>query len=343
MKTAIIKGPNKMEIQERPMPKPGNQEVLVKVKSVGICGSDIHGFLGLSGKRRLPGLIMGHEASGIVEEIGKDVSILKKGDRVAIDPQIYCGYCYACKHGWQNLCDNMSFIGSSMRNLKDGAMCEYIVLSLKQLYKIPDDLSFNEAAMLDPVSNALHLFNRAYMEVGDTVAILGTGVIGLILVQVAKLKGAGKIIAVDVSDMRLSLAKAFGADMIVNSNKQNTVDVIMSITANRGVDIVVEAVGLSATYKDAINLASKRGQVLAFGFRDDEISIPLQPLLFKEITIIGNTAFVFEIQPFIYFVSSGRIDVKPIITHVFSLDDVQKAFETAADQFSGAVKVMIEM
>ncbi|MCL5070436.1 MAG: galactitol-1-phosphate 5-dehydrogenase [Actinobacteria bacterium] len=342
MKAAVINGPLKMEIQERPIPTPGSGQALVKVKSVGICGSDVHGFLGLSGRRRQPGLVMGHEASGQVEEIGKDVLGLVKGDRVAIDPQVYCGYCFACKHGWQNLCDNMSVIGSSMRNFKDGAMCDYIVLSASQLYKIPDNLSFSQAAMLDPVSNALHVFNRAQTEIGDTIAVIGTGVIGLVLVQVAKLKGAGKVIAVDASEARLGLAKTFGADVLVNSNCQNTVEAIMSETEGRGADIVVEAVGLAATYKNAVNSVRKRGQVAALGFRDDEVLIPIQPLLFREITIIGNTGFVFEIGPFIDFVAGGKIDVEPIITHTFCLDNVQKAFETAADESSGAIKVMIE-
>ena len=341
MKAAVLKGPLKIEIEERPIPTPGEAEVLVKVKSVGICGSDVHGFLGLIGKRRLPGLVMGHEASGQVEELGKGVAGWNKGDRVAIDPQIACGYCYQCKRGWSNLCDNMSVIGSSMRNFKDGAMCEYIVLPASQLYKIPDNLSFNEAAMLDPVSYSLHVFNRASMEIGDTVAIIGTGVIGLIMVQVAKLKGAGKVIAVDASDKRLELAKAFGADVLVNSRNQNTTETIMSETDGRGADIAVEAVGLPVTYQNAINSVRKRGEVLAFGFRDAEVPIPIQPLLFREITIIGNTGFVFEILPFIDLVAGGKIGIKPIITHVFALDRAQQAFELAADESSGAIKVMI--
>jgi len=341
MKVAVIKGPYKMEIEDRPIPSPSDGEVLVKVKSVGICGSDVHGFLGLSGKRRLPGLVMGHEASGQVEEIGSKVTGWNKGDRVAINPQLSCGYCYQCRRGWSHLCDNMSVIGSSMRNFKDGAMCEYIVLPASQLYKIPSSLSFGEAAMLDPVSNSLHVFNRSSMDIGDTVAIIGTGVIGLVLVQVAKLKGAGKVIAVDASDKRLELAKTFGADILVNSRTENTVEAIMSETGGRGADIVVEAVGLPVTYQNAVNSVRKRGEILALGFRDAEVPIPIQPLLFREITIIGNTGFLFEILPFIDLVAGGKIDVKPIITHVFSIDDVQKAFELAADESSGAIKVMV--
>ncbi len=341
MKAAIIKGPLKIQIEERPIPTPDQGQVLVRIKSVGICGSDVHGFLGLSGRRRLPGLVMGHEASGQIEEIGSKVTGLAKGDRVAIDPQTVCGTCYACKRGWSNLCDNMSVIGSSMRNFKDGAMCEYMVLKASQLYKIPDNLSFSQAAMLDPVSNSIHVFNRSSMDIGDTVAVIGTGVIGLVLVQVAKLRGAGKVIAVDASEDRLKLAKALGADILVNSGSQNTVDTIMSQTSGRGADIVVEAAGLAVTYQNAVNSVRKRGHVLALGFRDAEVPIPIQPLLFREVTIIGNTGFVFEIEPFIDFVSSGKIDVKPIITHVFTLDQVQQAFEIAADPLSGAIKVMI--
>jgi 2-desacetyl-2-hydroxyethyl bacteriochlorophyllide A dehydrogenase len=345
MKAAIIKGPHKIEVEDRPVPVPGPGEVLVKIGSVGICGSDVHGFLGLSGKRRLPGLIMGHEASGEIAEIGPGIQDWKKGDRVSIDPQQACGTCLQCRRGWANLCDNMAAIGSSMRNFKNGAMCEYMILIEKQLYKIPDNMSYNEGAMLDPVSNALHVLIRAQMEIGDTIAIIGTGVIGLLMVQIAKLIGAGKIIAIDASEWRLNMAKDFGADVLIDSRNSNTVDAIMAETNGRGADIVVEAVGLPITYQNAINSVKKRGKVLALGFRDPEIPIPIQPLLFREITIIGNGGFVFEIPTFINLVSTGKISVKPMITHEFPLQDVQQAFELLADASgsgSRALKVMLK-
>jgi threonine dehydrogenase-like Zn-dependent dehydrogenase len=345
MKAAIIKGPHTIVVEDRPVPVPGTGEVLVKIGSVGICGSDVHGFLGLSGKRRLPGLIMGHEASGEIVEIGAGIHDWKKGDRVSIDPQQACGICLQCRRGWANLCDNMSAIGSSMRNFKNGAMCEYMILIEKQLYKIPDTMSFNEGAMLDPVSNALHVLNRAQMEIGDTIAIIGTGVIGLLMVQIAKLTGAGKIIAIDASEWRLNMAKDFGADILVDSRRLNTVDAIMAETNGRGADIVVEAVGLPITYQNAINSVKKRGKVLALGFRDPEVLIPIQSLLFREITIIGNAGFVFEIPTFINLVSTDKILVNPMITHEFSLEEVQHAFEMLADTSgsgSQAIKVMLK-
>ena len=342
MKTAVIRGPFKMEIEERSIPVITEREVLVRIKSVGICGSDVHGFLGISGKRRMPGLVMGHEASGEVEEVGSHVEGWKNGDRVTINPQQVCGYCNPCRRGWPHLCDNMSVIGSSMRNFKDGAMCEYIAISPNQLFKITDTMSFNEGSMLDPVGNALHVINRAPMEIGNIVAIIGTGVIGLLLTQVARIRGAGKVIAVDSNTQRLRLASDFGADRLINSRMENIVDAIMSETNGRGADIVIEAVGLAVTYQNAVNSVRKRGAVMALGFRNDEIPIPIQPLLFKEISLIGNTGFVFEIQSFIDFVSEGKINVKPIITHEFALEDVQKAFELLADETSSAIKVILK-
>jgi 2-desacetyl-2-hydroxyethyl bacteriochlorophyllide A dehydrogenase len=341
MKAAVIRGPLTMKVEERPMPSFDEGGVLVRVRAAGICGSDIHGFLGKSGTRRLPGLVIGHEAAGEVVEVGSRVEGLAQGDRVAIDPQISCGSCDPCRRGYANLCDNMLAIGSSMRKFFDGAMCEYIALPARQFYRLPPQVSYTEGAMLDPVGNSLHVFNRAEMKIGDIVAIVGAGTIGLILVQLALRSGAGKVIAVDVSGERLKLAKDFGADVLVRANLEDSVARIMEETAGSGADIVIESAGPSATYGVAVRSARKRGKVMALGFSDAEVAIPTQSLLFREITIIGCSGFVFECRTAIELLAAGRVNVKPLITHEYPIDDVQRAFTEACDPTSHSVKSMI--
>lgn len=341
MKAAVIQGPFVMKVEQRPDPEVGEDDVLVRVRAAGICGSDLHGFQGLSKDRRKPGLIMGHEAAGEVAAVGKKVTGLKKGDRIVIDPQRACGQCYACRNGWANLCDNMLVIGSSMRQFLNGAMCEYIAIPSRQIHRLADGVSFQEGAMLDPIGNALHIFGRSGVQIGDIVAIFGAGTIGLIAVQTARIKGVGKIISVDISAKRLKLAKQFGADIVVNSSIDDPVGVILGETNGRGADLVVEAVGHSVTYGNCVKSVRKRGKVMALGFLESEITIPIQPLLFREISIVGCTGFVFECDTALDLLAQGKLNVKPIITHEFPIDDVQLAFTTACDPKADALKTMV--
>jgi L-iditol 2-dehydrogenase len=341
MKAAVIRGPLSMKIEERPVPSVKENEVLVRVRAAGICGSDIHGFLGNSGKRRLPGLIMGHEAAGEVFELGSEVAGFAKGDRVAIDPQISCGQCVPCREGYANLCDNMMAIGSSMRKFCDGAMCEYIALPSRVLHKLAADVSFAEGAMVEPIANALHVMSRAGLKIGDTLAIFGAGTLGLILVQLAVLSGAGRIISIDVSEKRLAMAKGFGANVLVRADREDSVARVLEETNGMGADIVIEAAGPSVTYSAAIRSVRKRGKVAALGFSQAEVEIPVQSLLFREITIIGCGGFTSECETGLALLARKQLDVKPLITHEFPLDDVQLAFTKASDPSAGAVKIMI--
>ena len=341
MKAAVIRGPLSMKVEERPMPSFKENEVLVRVRAAGICGSDIHGFLGKSGKRRLPGLIMGHEAAGEVIEFGAKAEAFVKGDRVAIDPQISCGYCEPCRQGYANLCDNITVIGSSMRKFCDGAMCEYIALPSQVLHKLAADVSFAEGAMMEPIGNAIHVMSRAGLRIGDTIAIFGAGTIGLILVQLAVLSGAGKIISIDVSAQRLTMAKDFGANVLVRADREESVARVLEETNDRGADLVIEAAGPSVTYSAAIRSVKKRGKVMALGFSDAEVVIPVQSLLFREITIIGCSGFMSECETALDLLARKQLNVKPLITHEFSIDDVQLAFTKASEPSSSAVKTMI--
>jgi len=341
MRAAIFKGSGRMELEERPKPVARAGEVLVRIRAAGICGSDVHGFEGLIPDRRKPGLIMGHEAAGEVAETGDGVSRWKPGDRVAIDPQIPCGVCVSCLRGWRHICNNRINLGSAMNSWYDGTLCEFIALPEIQLHALPDDVGFGEGSVVEPAACAAHIFNRSLPEVGSSIVIIGTGTIGLIAVQVARAMGAARLVAVDRVASRLEMAAGFGADLLVDTGREDPVERILAETDGLGADVVAEAAGTALTYDWAVRSVRKRGSVLALGYVDERVPFPMRTLIFREINVVGCTGFTFESDTVLELMSRGRIDVKPLITHEFPLDRVQEAFETAADPASGAIKVVV--
>ncbi|MFB9276050.1 zinc-dependent alcohol dehydrogenase [Cohnella cellulosilytica] len=341
MKAAVISAPYRFNIEDREAPSPASGEVLIRVRAVGICGSDVHGMEADGGSRRPPGLIMGHEAAGEIVAVGAGVDGWKAGDRVALNPQLYCGHCHACRRGWPNLCENGVTLGSARKQLTHGAMREYIAVPTRQIYKLPDNLSFDEGATLDFVGNAFHVMNRSNSQLGDCFLVIGTGAIGLVAVQLARLRGAGKIIAVDTSPAKLELARKFGADRVVNPLTEDVLAAVKEETDGYGADVVLEMVGLPSTYETAVRAAKMQGTVMALGFAANEVTLPIQPLLFNEVTIVGCTGFSFEGPVVLDMIADGRIDVKPLITHEYPLEDIERGFEALLDKKSDAIKVII--
>ncbi len=341
MKCAVFTEPYHFEIREREVPQPKPGEVLVAVKAVGICGSDIHPYMGDGIERRQPGIIMGHEASGVVSAAGEGVTRWKPGDRVAINPQICCGHCEMCRQGYYNLCNNMLLIGSSMRKFLDGAMCEYITIGEDQLYALPDSVSFDCGTLLDPLGNAIHLINRGGVRLGDTVAVIGTGTIGLLAIQTAKLAGAVKVVALDRSKERLGMAKEVGADYALDTSDASVADRLKELTNGSGADIVVESAGVGFTYNLAMQIVKKRGTVIGLGFAQAEINFSLKPFVYNEINFLGSTGYSSECQTTIDLLASGRIRAEKIITHTFPLEEVNQAFRTLTDPTANAIKVIL--
>lgn len=343
MKAAVIAEGHRFDVKEVPVPEIGSQEVLVQVKAVGICGSDVGGFFAEVPKSRVPGLIMGHEGSGVVAKVGSEVTHVAVGDRVAIDPQIYCGTCYACRHGWTSICESKKVTGSSLRGFVNGLFAEYAVINGYQAFKIPETLSFISAAMIEPVSNAVHVANRISPSLGDFVVVIGAGALGLSIIQTLKLKGVGKIVVLDISSFRLERAKELGAHAVINTAQEDAVALIKEMTGGVGSDYVVESAGLGATYRMAISLVRKRGTIVAFGALVDQIEIDLLPILHKEITIVGSTgANAPEVEYAIELLDRKAIVVDPIVTHTFGLDDAEKAMYLFKDPKASPIKVMIE-
>lgn len=341
MKAAVFRGPFKFELCERERPVPKEGEVLVRIRAVGICGSDLHPYKGNGVDRREPGIIMGHEAAGDVEAIGEGVTRWKRGDRVAINPQINCGECSMCKKGFPHLCDRSLLIGSSMRGFLDGAMCEYITISEKQLYILPDEVSYDYGTFLDPLGNAIHLINRAGVKLGDQVVIIGTGTIGLLAVQTAKLAGAVKVIAVDLSDYKLERAKQVGADVCLNSKDPKFIEKVMIETNGIGPDVVVEAVGISTTYNLALQICRKRGVVIALGFTKPEIELNIQQIVYKELHVLGSTGYADECGTTLEYLRKNLVDIESVITHRFPLERVKEGFDELCRPDSNAIKVIL--
>lgn len=342
MKVAVLRSVRSVVVEERPIPNIAAGEVLLRIRAAGICGSDIHGFQGIWPDKRALGLVMGHENSGEAVEVGRDVKAFKVGDRVVIDPQLSCGECEECTQGWMNLCRNMKLIGSSSRGIRHGGFAEYIAMPERNLHRLPDNLSFEEGALFDPLGNAVHLINRSGVKVGDRIAIFGAGTLGLCLLLVAKNSGAAEVTIIDISPFKLEVARRLGADRCINGHSQDPVKAILEATNGQGVEIAVEAVGIKETYIQCLSVAKRGGKVMALGNMAEEISVALFRLVSREISIIGCTGFTpREIDQALALMSVEKINARPIITHRYSLGQAQAAFEETEKKDNELIKAFL--
>lgn len=342
MRAAVLKGARSVVVEDRPEPQILADQAMVRVRAAGICGSDLHGFEGRWPDKRALGLIMGHENCGEVVSVGSAVTRFRKGDRVAIDPQLSCGICIECLQGASNLCRNMKLIGSSSRGIRHGGFAEYVAMPERNLHELPSNLSFEEGTLFDPLGNAIHLINRAGVRIGDRFAIIGAGTLGLCLLLAAKYSGAGMVLITDVSAFRLKIAESLGAEVCINPKEEDPVRKILETTDGHGVDIAVEAVGTAETYAQCLSVVKRGGKLMALGNTAPEISAALFRLVSWEISIVGCTGFTpSELERSLVLMSSGKIVVKPLITHRFPLEHAQAAFETVCLQENRAIKVIL--
>ncbi len=342
MNAVVVRnGPRRLSLESVEMPTLERDEVLVKVKSNGLCGSDVHGFLDENSKGRVEGLIMGHEAAGIIAEVGADVKDKNVGERVVVNPQFRCNSCYACAHGWYNVCEKAKIIGSALRGFVQGAMADYVKVPSSHLHTLPDNLSFDEGSMVEPVANAIHVINRTGISLGDRVAVMGAGTIGLCMVRMAKLAGAGKVIAIDIEEHHLELAKKFGADHVVNSKTCDPVEAVRELCDGIGTDVTLEAVGIGKTYSQAALMTRKRGTLAFFGAAKPTAEMELYPLLHRELNMVGCTGFDRECDIAIEMMARGDIDVKPLISHRFDMADSARAIEVFQDPSQQVIKAVL--
>ncbi|QDS92848.1 Sorbitol dehydrogenase [Roseimaritima multifibrata] len=342
MKALLLTEYKKMELSEVPEPEVGSHDVLIQVEACGICGSDIHGYDGSTG-RRIPPLVMGHEAAGIVVAIGDQVdSGVAIGDRVTFDSMVSCGNCHFCRKGHANLCDNRRVLGVSCGEYRQhGAFAERIAVPQHIVYSLPDDLPFEHAALVEAVSVAVHAANVTDVELGDTAVVVGTGMIGLLTVQAIKAAGASCVIAVDVNDKRLAVAKQLGATYTINANDEDVANRVAELTNGRGADIALEVVGTTATVQSAIASVRKGGHVTLVGNVSPTIDLPLQSVVTRELTIKGTCGCNGEYPACIALMSSGAIQVAPLITQQISLADGPQWFERLYAGDPGQMKVVI--
>ena len=342
MKALIYTKPYSFEYSDFPDPAAGDNDVLIRVKACGICGSDVHGFTGKTG-RRIPPLIMGHEAAGIIEGLGKNVSGFKKGDRVCFDSTVYCNKCEACRAGLFNRCDKRQVLGVSVPAFKrHGAFAEYVAVPSWIVSKISDEFSFVHAALLEPASIGTHAANRAPISNDDTVVVIGAGTIGLFILQAARLRGAAKVIAVDINEFRLDLAKKLGADKLINPLKSNLSEAVLQETEGKGANVTLEAVGYAKTFADAVSITRMGGHVVAVGNLEKKAEFDLQQLIAKEHTFTGSYASSGEFRDCIELVASGKIKVEPLISDVLPLEEGPDAFDRLLKAEENLLKIVLE-
>jgi L-iditol 2-dehydrogenase len=340
MKALLLTKYRSLEIADLPVPVPGPDEVLIRVAACGICGSDVHGYDGSSG-RRIPPIVMGHEAAGTIAAIGKNVKKFSEGDRVTFDSTVYCGSCSNCLRGDINLCDDRQVVGVSCADyLRAGAFAEFVVVPARIVYRLPEILPFEEAAMIEAVSVALHAVSLVPVRPQDNALVVGAGMIGLLLVQALHAAGCSHIYVTDVDQTRLKLAQEFGAAATFVAGPGLTPQV-MAATNGNGMDIVIEAVGINATVGAAIDSVRKGGNVVLVGNVSPEVTLPLQKVVTRQIRLQGSCASAGEYPRAIELMSSGAISVKPLITAIAPLEDGPQWFKRLYAREANLMKVIL--
>lgn len=341
MKALVLKEYNRFEYEDVHDPQAGAAEVLIEVKACGICGSDVHGMDGGTG-RRVPPIIMGHEAAGVIAKVGADVTGWRIGDRVTFDSTIYCGQCYFCRAGRINLCDNRRVLGVSCDEYRrDGALAEYVTVPQRILYRLPEDLSFEHASVVEPLSVAVHAVERARPALNDSAVVVGAGMIGLLLIQVLRAAGCGTIIAIDIEQDKLDLARKLGADIAVNPDDCNVARQVAEHTSGRGADVAFEVVGITATVKTAVGSLRKGGTLALVGNLSSTVELPLQAAVTRELTIFGSCASCGEYPACLDLLARRQVNVEPIISAVAPLAEGAEWFQRLHNKEPGLMKVIL--
>ena len=342
MNALVLAEYKRLTLQSVPVPSYGTGEVLVQVAACGICGSDVHGYDGSSG-RRIPPIVMGHEAAGIVAAVGTDVRSVSPGDRVTFDSTVYCAKCDFCLRGEINLCEDRQVVGVSCGEYRRaGAFAEYIAVPEYILYRLPASLSFADAAMLEAVSVALHAVKLSGIAGGETALVIGAGMIGLLVLQAALEAGCARIFVADVDATRLAIAATLGAEVTLLASETELISEILRLTEGRGVDLVLEAVGRNETVATAIDCVRKGGTVTLIGNIAAQVSMPLQKVVTRQIRLQGSCSSAGEYPQAMELVSSGRIKVAPLISAIAPLSDGPMWFERLHSREPNLMKVILD-
>ncbi|MCC6794779.1 MAG: galactitol-1-phosphate 5-dehydrogenase [Candidatus Hydrogenedentes bacterium] len=342
MRALVLTEYNNFEILEVPAPAVVPGDVLIAVQACGICGSDVHGMDGSTGRRQPP-IIMGHEAAGIITKVGAGVTDWKTGDRVTFDSTVYCGECVYCKQGRVNLCENRRVLGVSCDDYRQhGAFAEFVSVPERILYRIPDGVPYEHAAMVEPVSVALHAVSHVKSAPDDCAVVIGAGMIGLLIVQALRVKCCGQIIAVDVDESRLALATQCGAHHTLNPARIDVPTAVRARSHGFGADAVFEAVGANDTVSAAIESTRKGGAVVLVGNVSPKVDLPLQRVVTQEIRLFGSCASAGEYPRCLELMARGEIKVDSLISAAASLEDGAEWFKRLHARERGLMKVILK-
>lgn len=341
MKALLLKEYNQLEYTDLPEPHIDPDEVLIRVRACGICGSDVHGMDGSTGRRQPP-LVMGHEASGVIARTGPEVSGWQEGDRVTFDSTISCGRCYYCQRGQINLCDNRRIIGVHLPEYRrDGAYAEYVAVPARILYRLPDEVPFEHGAMVEPVSIAVHAVSLVPIRLDDTAVVVGAGMIGLLLIQALRAAGCGQIIAVDLNPHRLERAVELGADVGLRPDREDVPARVRELTGGRGAEVSFEVVGITPTVKLAIQVLKKGGALALVGNLSPLVELPLQAVVTGQISLVGSAASCGEYPACLNMMGRGAIDPGAIISAVAPLSEGAAWFDRLYKGEENLLKVIL--
>lgn len=343
MKVAVMEGIGKMGYTERPIPTPKANEVLVKLEYVGICGSDMHYYeTGAIGAYVVePPFVLGHEPGGVVVEVGKDVKHLNIGDRVALEPGKTCGHCEFCKTGRYNLCPDVVFFATPP---VDGVFQEYVAHEADLCFKLPDNVSTLEGALIEPLAVGFHAANQGGAHAGQTAVVMGAGCIGLVSMMALKAEGVSKVYVVDIMQKRLDKALELGADGVINGKDEDAVEAIMRLTNGAGCDLVIETAGTEITTRQCIHMTKKGATIVLVGYsKSGEMTLPLSLALDKELTF--KTVFRYRhIYPMaIEAVAAGKVNLKGIVTDLFDFENIQEAMDRSVQDKASIVKAVVKI
>ena len=342
MDALLLKQYMHLELVQMPAPEIGPDDVLVRVRACGICGSDVHGLDGSTG-RRIPPLVMGHEAAGEVVHTGAHVRDLQPGDRVTFDSTIYCGLCFFCATGDVNLCDNRQVLGVSPGEYRrHGAFAEYVAVPRRIMYRLPESLSYEQAALIEAVSVAVHAVNLTPLRMGASAVVVGSGMIGLLAVQALRAAGCTRVIAVDVEDSRLALARQLGATEGINPKTGPVDAAVRDLTEGRGADVAVECVGAPEPVRTAIHSVRKGGAVTLVGNVTPKVELPLQIVVSRQIRVQGSCASCGEYPAVIDLMARGAIRVDPLISAVAPLGEGAAWFDRLYRREPNLMKVILQ-
>jgi len=341
MKALVLEAYNRLVYQDMPDPVISDDEVLVQVKATGICGSDVHGMDGSTGRRKPP-IIMGHEASGVIAEVGKDVNGWNVGDRVTFDSTIYHLDDWYTRKGLYNLSDNRMVLGVSPGEYRrHGTFAEYVAIPHHILYKIPDNVTFNQAAMVEPAAVALHAVEITPISLDDTAVVVGAGMVGLFVIQALRAAGCGKVVAIDIDPDRLNMAIKLGADIACQPDELEHGDTIKDMTGGRGADVAFEVVGVTSAVETAIHTVRRGGTVTLVGNLSPKVELPLQAVVTQQLRLQGSCAICGEYPAVLNMIERGTMNVDAILSATAPLSEGASWFERLYEKEKGLLKVIL--